>query len=263
MAITLKVVCDDSGLSRGVDSAILQLYTQGIASAASIMPNMPQTETSFSRFAAHSNLELGAHLTLTQGKPLTSAITQTGLVAADGNFSGRMAILGSGLWVSAKDKAAIYTELDAQMAQFSQAGIDVAHITTHHHFHALPVYQKMVLSLAKSYAVEWVRNPDLRRAIVPQNFLLDRCQQKPNLVPMPDYLILIQAWVGRSPRELMTELTRLEGMIEVVVHPALLVDHTFPSDVAYTPAGRVKEVYFIEKFFAMLEPFIGDFIHIV
>ena len=68
--IRLMISCDDCGLSTGIDQAVINLHQNGMATTASIMSNFPHVQTAFETYSAYPSIELGAHLNLSDGKPL-------------------------------------------------------------------------------------------------------------------------------------------------------------------------------------------------
>ena len=88
----------------------------------------------------------------------------------------------------------IRQELDAQLRRFTDAGIQPQHITTHHHFHAIPLLRRIVHELAQEYAVNWVRCHDFRANVSSHNVFLRRQRKLPeSSFTMPDYASAIQA----------------------------------------------------------------------
>ena len=244
--LSLMITCDDGGLSRGIDDAVLALYKEGMVSAVSMMTNMPGATTSLDRFSAYPDLEIGVHLNLTEGNPLTTEIQQSGLVDK-GRFSGRLTCFMQGLFLTNTLQTQIYDEFNAQMQVFINKNRHPAHITTHHHFHILPGYRRIVYALAREYHVHWVRNSQLSGASIPGNPFIQHNNKsdQPEFFE-PDYVVLIQEWLKQPPEVLLRELYRFNGVIELVIHPCTEVDEQFPDSVMYKPQERYREIEFLK-----------------
>jgi predicted glycoside hydrolase/deacetylase ChbG (UPF0249 family) len=142
------------------------------------------------------------------------------------------------------------------MDVFTQAGIQPAHITTHHHFHSMPALRNIIRDLARDYQVSWVRNSELRLAIIPFNPVFSQKIDK-NFPNTPDYLTIVQMWREYPPENLLNAILKLDGWLELVVHPCLATDPTYPSDVIYSPLERNREVEYLQSFFALLQAHLG------
>lgn len=248
--LNLVITCDDGGLSEGIDSAVIDLFQQGFVSCVSVMPNMTQSKIALTRYQQIPSLEVGAHLVLTEGRPLTSTAQKSSL-AKDGIFKNLNWLFMRGLFLSHDMQAVIYDELDAQMQFFIDNGSQPVHITTHHHFHLLPKLRSIIYDLAKKYQVKWVRNSRLRGAVIPNNPLIRKVKNKSqqhNFIE-PDYIVLVMEWLKKSPQALLTQLEQLDGLIEVVIHPSTPADTTFPEHIIYQPEERYQEVKFMQAFF--------------
>lgn len=251
--LQLIITCDDGGMSPGIDEAVIQLYEEGIASTVSVMSNMPHARTALASYREHPGLEIGVHLNLTEGQALSKAIQRTSIVR-DGTFRGRVQCFMQGLLLTETSRTFILDELEAQIQVFIDEGISPAHITTHHHFHILPEMRRIIYELARKYDVRWVRNSRLDGAIIPFNPFVRRSpgnQQSGHHFIEPDYIVLIQSLVDKSPQVLLSELKNLHGLIEIVIHPCTPIDEQFPQGVMYNPEERYNEVVFIKEFYAI------------
>ncbi|MYI41571.1 MAG: ChbG/HpnK family deacetylase [Chloroflexi bacterium] len=140
-------------------------------------------------------------------------------------------------------------ELDLQMRRCLDFGIAPQHITTHHHFHTLPILREIVHELAAVYRVRWVRGHDFRAMLTPSAFLLRRQRSASRYnFSMPDYLAGVQGWMKHAPSEFARRVAQLDGTIEIVVHPApAATDDDFPSHIDYGPAPRYAEAQFLVR----------------
>jgi predicted glycoside hydrolase/deacetylase ChbG (UPF0249 family) len=250
----LIVTCDDCGLSEGINLATAELYEKGIATAASVMTNFPAAHHAFELFARYPDLEMGVHLNLTDGYPLTDLKSATPVTRQDGRFHPKGILHLRALWPSAMFLQLVESELRAQIDIFITAGIRPQHVTTHQHFHSIPSLRRMVLQLAQEYKIPWVRATSLVAGVVPQNPFFSTRETFPTDkgIFMPDHLIGVKWWVGRSPEQLMSVLRSLEGIVEVVIHPCTAQDSTYPRGVGYPPHERFEEMRYLESLHPML-----------
>jgi predicted glycoside hydrolase/deacetylase ChbG (UPF0249 family) len=258
--IRLMISCDDCGLSAGIDQAVINLYQRGMATTASVMSNFPRIQSAFESYSAYPGIELGAHLNLSNGKPLTEIARRSELVRRSGLFNDRFFLFAMSVFPSERLLRVVREELTAQMEVFISAGIQPAHITTHCHFHVFPAMRKIVHELAAQYQVQWVRNSDFRLSLVPYNPVFSR-KNASNLSPIvkiPDYIVSLQNWLEHPPAQMLSDLLKLDGWVELVLHPSVPLDPTYPSDVIYSPAQRYREVQYLEAFFELLQPYLGS-----
>ena len=245
----LIITADDCGVSEGINRATVELYKGGYITAASVMSNFPNYQHAFDLFRAHPNLEIGAHLVLTNGNPVTDDIPDhSPIISEERAFRNKFYFFSRSLFPSDETLVWIRHELDAQLRRFIDAGIQPQHITTHHHFHTIPALRKVVYELALRYEVKWVRAHEFRATIAPYNVMPNE-QGLAGDFPfeVPAYLSPLKPWIGRSPSEYASKLMEFEGLIEIVTHPSIEIDDTFPDNMDYGASARHQEQsYLIE-----------------
>ncbi len=142
----LIVNADDLGYTRGTVAGILRAHREGIVTAASIMPNAPGTGDAAEALRAAPALDVGLHLVLTYGRPLSDPTAVPSLVDADGAFLPPRAVVGTRR-VRAED---VLREGRAQYARARAIlGRDPSHIDTHHWVEADPAILEALLALAR------------------------------------------------------------------------------------------------------------------
>lgn len=250
----LIITCDDCGLSEGINVASAALHEAGIATTASVMTNFPAAQHAFDLFARYPTLELGVHLNLTDGLPLTRPVSPSAITQRDARFRRKGALHLRALFPTGRFRSLVEAELRQQIEVFFSAGLQPKHLTTHQHFHVLPALRDLVLDLAREYDVPWVRAHNLGAGVVPHNPFYRPQSSNPAYedIAMPDYLVGIKWWVGRSPQRLAGLLAALEGAVELVIHPCTPSDSSYPQEVAYPPYERHAEVRFLEQVYPLL-----------
>ena len=255
MTIQLLVTCDDCGLSEGINLTAARLHEQGLVTCASLMTNFSAVSHALELFRHYPSLELGVHLNLSDGFPVSALAPNSELIRADGQFRDRYVLFARGVFPSDSMIEQIRTEFRAQIDVLCHAGIRPAHLTTHCHFHVLPALRELVYDLAEEYGVTWVRPYSHKATSTPYNLLIDKAaKQRPKeAFIIPDYLVTLRHWLDRSPDALLSELYSLNGTVEIVVHGGLMNDETFPADVRYGPQDRYYETVYLEKVHRLMQ----------
>ena len=243
----LIITADDCGLTEAINQKTYELHQQGVISAASVMTNYPAHEHALALFRTCSDLDLGIHLSLTDGHPVTADDEHhPHLLNEDFSFRSNLSLYLRSHFFSADAVRWIRNELDAQLRRFTDAGIQPRHISTHHHFHSIPLLRRIVHELAAKYAVDWVRAHDFRATVSPHNFLLRRQRRRElHAFALPDYITAIQSCMKLPVDEFCARIAGLRGTVEIVVHPAPLQDADFPADWHYGTAPRHGETQYL------------------
>ena len=250
----LIVTCDDCGLSEGINLATANLYENGFVSAATVMTNFPAARHAIDLLSRYPSLDVGVHLNLTDGFPLTKIECASDLTYEDGSFKARPLLFIQALIARQSFLDLVRSELTRQIEFFLDNGVQPQHLTTHIHFHWFPSLRKIVYDLAREYAIRWIRNNELRRAIVPFNMFLpeqieEEATAESESVLSPDYLIVLQYWMKYGgPEKLLEKLLSLQGAIELVIHPCLEEDLTYPQEIQYQPKERYEEMQYLIAF---------------
>lgn len=243
----LIITADDCGLTEAINQTTLELHHRSYITAASVMPNFPAHHHALDIFSACPALDLGAHLTLTDGWPVSSGGPHhSHLLKDDRSFRNKFNLYLRSFFFSADAVSWIRQELDAQLRRFSERDIALQHISSHHHFHSLPRLRRIVHDLAVEHGAAWVRGHDFRASLSPHN-LFHRAQRqgKQRLFTMPDHVTAIQTWMSRPVEDFVRRVAELEGLVEIVVHPGPARDPGFPAAMDYGPAPRYAETQFL------------------
>jgi predicted glycoside hydrolase/deacetylase ChbG (UPF0249 family) len=260
---------DDFGMSPGINAAIKRLHTAGRLSSVSIMSNMPWSADALAYAREADDLQAGAHLNLTTGRPLSAVEQVPSLVDESGDFQE----LGISLRRSLAGRVSrdeLRLELDAQLARCLDEGPEIHHVDSHMHFHAVPSFGRLVADLAGRHGVETVRNPDFGAFIMPppneispvrkalhkagarvlistQRVLNSRNIALTGPEPNARQLIYLRYCLelGDDPaaafRHCLCDLDF--GRLEIIAHPAV-VDEVLPSLTGYVQ-GRELELEFL------------------
>jgi predicted glycoside hydrolase/deacetylase ChbG (UPF0249 family) len=248
----LHLTCDDVGLSPAVNRAALavcQRYAPRYAVSASVVANFPAYADALTVFAeAATPARLGAHLNLSEGRPLTGP--HPALTAPNGQFWPIRTLAARAVRGHATFLQRAEDELAAQIHRLRADGVDIEHITTHMHFHVLPVFGAMIARFARRHKVAWVRATAASATLLPLNPL-------PRwFAPSGDGVVLaalapIMYWLTQPPAQLRHQLAPLatdgRATVEVVLHPDARHDPDFPPHIAYGPRPRAAEVDYLHQ----------------
>ncbi len=123
---------DDVGMCHGANSAFVELSQLGTITSGSVMVPCPWFTEMADLCAAHPELDMGVHLTLTAEKqyyswgPLTRPPQSAGLTTELGSFWRDVASVRRHA-----DPEAVEAEMRAQLDRALTAGIDVTHLDAH------------------------------------------------------------------------------------------------------------------------------------
>ena len=243
------ITADDCGLSEGINQAAAALHKKGMLTAASVMTNMPAAEHAFELFKQCPGLEVGIHLNISDGLPLTRPESPSPLTRTDGHFRRRLISMLRTIVPTPNFLELFEAEMHAQLEVFMAQGLQPGHVTTHRHFHASPLLRKVIVKLARRYNIPWLRAYRLSASIVPHNIFHSSGTEDQDSKPLfvPDHLISIKSWMSREPDELVDVLLELEGVAEFIVHPCTATDDTFPRNIYYPPEERYAETQYFER----------------
>jgi hypothetical protein len=135
---------DDLGISHAVNLAMIDCFTKGIMSSASMMVNMPYAKEAAALMKEYPGLSVGLHLNLTVGFPLLKNYKT--LLKADGSFNKGILQMEKGQ-VDLKEAEA---ECRAQLDKFIElTGQMPDHINSHHGIEMIPGAQKILQNIAE------------------------------------------------------------------------------------------------------------------
>jgi chitin disaccharide deacetylase len=153
----LIVNADDYGCFRCVSKGILKAATYGIVTATGVFANA----THFAEHAAWlrdcDTLDVGVHLNLTDGMPLTSQLRDR-LARWSGRFPGKFSIAAAILSGVVKTED-VSREWRAQIERCLDSGLRVRFLNSHEHLHMLPALYPVASLLAKDYDIAHLRFP--------------------------------------------------------------------------------------------------------
>jgi predicted glycoside hydrolase/deacetylase ChbG (UPF0249 family) len=154
----LVVHADDLGLSEGVSDGILSAFQKGAVTSASILVNFADSRRAIRKAREIGFQDLGWHINLTQGKPVSPPETIPSLVGKDGSFHPLKKLILKSLMRSL-DVDEVEKELRAQLEILEKEGVAPTHADGHHHIHILPMIREGVRKILTEKKIPFVRLP--------------------------------------------------------------------------------------------------------
>ncbi len=220
----LVLNADDFGLSGPVNSGILACHAAGTVMACSLMVNMPGTRQAVDAAKTAPALDVGLHVNLGWGQPLSAPGTAPSLVGARGAFASKTLLV----WRYATGRlrrADLEREIAAQIEAFLAFGLPLSHLDFHQHLNALPGIMDAAVAMARRYGVAFVRLPR-ERGIWPPRVPALRwaLAARPRAAPRMDRAVAEFrgiAMTGRwTPSRVRRNLAALgPGLTEWMCHP--------------------------------------------
>jgi predicted glycoside hydrolase/deacetylase ChbG (UPF0249 family) len=220
------VHADDLGLSPAASRGILRAHHEGVVTSTSLLANLPGAEEGATLARQAPALEVGLHLNLTEGRPLTDARS---LTSPDGAFRPLRAQLLA-LLFSRTDADEVAREVEAQLARARALGLSITHLDGHQHVHVFGDARAAAFALARREGLT-IRRPrergllrDLGRhlSLLARRMLLFSACGGPEWreVPHADAMLdLTGPAHGRSAPWLIERLGGMRGVVEVLCHP--------------------------------------------
>lgn len=170
---------DDLGFSAAINEGICDTLRRGLLTGASVLANAPASGAALAAWrgleedrrasalpssAARGRLgdpgrpfDLGVHLNLSQGRPLTGAAFPAALLDREGNFGGLATFLQLMLPSAGRHEDAVRRELAAQIGFVCDHGMRPVRLDGHQYCELTPRVGRIVADLAARFGAEAVR----------------------------------------------------------------------------------------------------------
>ena len=156
---SLKIIihADDFGLTHGVNEGIIEAIQKGCVTSTSALVNFPTSQEALSLAKQHS-LDIGWHINLTLGHPISDPKDIPSLVQKNGNFHPLHSFIIRSFWGKIR-KEDVQKELLAQYQKFAEAGLQISHADGHQHVHVFPTVRDVVRDMVREKKISHVRIP--------------------------------------------------------------------------------------------------------
>jgi hopanoid biosynthesis associated protein HpnK len=158
----LIINADDFGLTSGVNRAILEAYSSGVVTSATLMANAAAFDEAVHLAALTDQFEVGCHVVLVDGAPIMGTRQVPTLIDRRNQgvrFRSGAGGFGLAAWTGRIDPQHISAETTAQIGKLQASGIQVTHLDTHKHVHMFPKVLGGVILAAQACGVRAIRNP--------------------------------------------------------------------------------------------------------
>ena len=204
----LIVNADDFGYAESVSAGILRAHRDGIVTATTLMANAPHTEGAAKLARATPSLDVGVHLVVSYGRPISDVARLRSLVGADGAFFRPKDLLSRKI-----DRGEALTEYRAQYEKVRDLlGREPRHVDTHHWVHDHPALEWAVGEIARETGAAARIHSDEQR---------DRLRARG--VRTPDHFVREFQDEGKIGVEqllaLLERLAKRGGVTELMCHP--------------------------------------------
>lgn len=154
--MTLVVTADDLGMTPGVTRGILEAHRDGVVRSTSLLVTFPASAEGAALAIAERDLEVGLHIDLVGGVPVSDAAGVPTLVDADGRFH-RLPELTRRLLTGRVRAGELALEIRAQVERARSWGVPALAWDSHRHVHLMPPVARVVGALARQMDARWVR----------------------------------------------------------------------------------------------------------
>ena len=232
--MTLVVTADDLGLTPGVTRGIIEAHRNGIVRSTSLLVTYPTSADAAAAARAERDLEVGVHLDLVGGWPVSDPSNVPTLCDADGRFLplGRLA---QRLFTGRVLAAELAIELRAQVERARGWGIPALAWDSHRHTHLMPPVARVVSGLARELGARWIRRGrapratlDLKTAAINASTIVSELAYR--RTPGNSWFIDVTSRRPRLDPTAVALLAAYPGVGEIAAHPGYPDDDLRKTD---------------------------------
>ena len=153
----LIINADDFGLNKKVNEAIMAAMDSDICMDTTMLVNFEDSEVAAKLAISLKRIEnIGIHLNLTEGVPLTKKIRNESLFCdANGLFNNKKTKRIYQLTKS--EKLAVHEEITSQIQLCRKFGIPISHADSHNHIHEEPGLFSIIIDILKIEKIPFLR----------------------------------------------------------------------------------------------------------
>ena len=165
------VNADDFGLCESINAGVIKSHELGIVKSASIIVTGEAFGEAADYALENKTLDIGLHLALCDGRPVCNPGEVPSLTTENGKFCADHKAFVKRYFMGGIRLEEVEKEFRAQLKKAQDAGLEISHLDSHQHLHALPGILKIVIRIAKEHGIAAIRYPDERDASVILNLL--------------------------------------------------------------------------------------------
>ena len=203
---------------------VLEAHRVGVVRSSSLLVTFPAAQEAANLARAEPGLEVGLHIDLVGGRPVSDPAAVASLVRADGRFH-RLPEFTARLLTGRIRSSEVATEIRAQVARAQEWGIDPLAWDSHQHTHLMPPVARVVAGLAREHGVRYLRRatPPRPAAAAVKAQLLGAASLVDRLllrgIPGNDWFVDLSALPRRPDAAAVALLAAYQGLGEIVAHP--------------------------------------------
>jgi predicted glycoside hydrolase/deacetylase ChbG (UPF0249 family) len=232
--MTLVVTADDLGLTPGVTRGIIEAHRNGIVRSTSLLVTYPTSADAAAAARAERDLEVGVHLDLVGGWPISDPARVRTLCDDEGKFF-PLSAFARRLFTGRVRAAELAIELRAQIERARGWGIPALAWDSHRHTHLMPPVARVVSGLARELGAGWVRRArspratlDLKTAAInASSFVSEMAYRR---TPGNSWFIDVTARRPRLDPTALALLAAYPGVGEIAAHPGYPDDDLRSTD---------------------------------
>lgn len=174
---------DDFGMSKAFNTAVKEGYEKGLLKSTSLVANGEAFDEAVqSVIPSCPELGVGVHLNIIEGKALVDE--QRELTDQNGIFNNSygMLILKAYNPKNKEFMEQLEKEFRAQIDKIRNTGVNITHIDSHVHTHAIPPIFKLVCKLAQEYEIPQIRTQHEHFYIIPDIYIHLNMKYPVNLI---------------------------------------------------------------------------------
>jgi hopanoid biosynthesis associated protein HpnK len=153
----LIVNADDFGMTHGINRGIIEASGKGIVTATSIMVTGWAFEEAVQLARENPNLDIGLHLSLTVGRPVSNDPAVNRCLTSHGTFRLGNRDLLIDLILHTISPSIPYREIEAQFKKALDTRLPITHIDGHESIHLFPGIREIVFELMGRYGIPFLR----------------------------------------------------------------------------------------------------------
>ena len=148
------VNADDLGISEAVNASTFDFIKRGRVTSATLLANGPSIEEACSQLGGDPGCSFGAHLNVTEFRPLSGPEKLQAIVNDDGSFR-ELAIRQ--VPIDRVLSEGVFDEFCAQIDRLYSLGVQISHIDSHHYILSIPRMLLVLKRVQKRYGIRKAR----------------------------------------------------------------------------------------------------------
>lgn len=235
----LIVTADDLGMSRAVTRGVLEAHRNGVVRSAGLLVTYPASPEAAAEARLERGLEVGLHIDLVGGDPISDPAAVSSLCDAEGRFY-PLSEFTKRLFTGRIRASEIAVELRAQVECARSWGTPALAWDSHRHVHLMPPVARVVGHVAKEMGARWVRRGRAYgTTLVPKQAALSLATLLSELslrrVPGNDWFLDVTYVRPRLDAEAVALLAMRGGVGEISSHPGYIDDELRHADSLVEP----------------------------